>query len=141
MPCVPVPVIKPEFVTVPVLPLIKTPTSNAEMDPDVALERLPPLAINTPFLLGPAMLPAFVTVPVPPAMKTPAPRVPRPEMEPPELFVTLPPAKRATPSSTVAMMLPEFVTLPVAAWMMTPSSPPLIELVLVTRPPWPNPTP
>ena len=62
-------------------------------------------------------------------------------MEAPEAFVTLPPAKRATPSSTVAVMLPEFATVPTAPWTMTPSSPPVIPLVLVTRPPAPRPMP
>ena len=72
-------------------------------------------------------------------MKMPAP--PAPEMEAPEALVTLPPANKATPSSTVAVMLPEFATVPTAPWTMTPSSPPVIELVLVTRPPAAKPTP
>ena len=62
-------------------------------------------------------------------------------MEAPEVFVTLPPENNPIPSSTVAMRVPEFTIVPAPPWTITLSSPPVIELVLVTSPPWVRPTP
>ena len=55
--------------------------------------------------------------------------------------MTLPPANNPIPSSTVAMRVPEFTMVPAAPWTMMLSSPPVIKLVLVTKPPLPRLTP
>jgi hypothetical protein len=47
----------------------------------------------------------------------------------------LPPLKNPSPSSTVEKMLPKFITVPIPPVIRTPSSPPMMELVLVTVPP------
>ena len=57
------------------------------------------------------------------------------EIVAPDALVTLPPLKSPIASSTVPVIVPVFEIVPAPPLMLTPSSPPVIELVLVTEPP------
>ena len=70
-----------------------------------------------------------------------APAVPWLEIVAPEAFVMLPPVNSPMASSNVPVMVPEFETVPAPPLILMASSPPVIELVLVTEPPPPSATP